>query len=61
MNLPILDNQTARRVFLDAHALMARPIGPGRGAGLAQLITRLGFVHVDSVNTMARAHDLILW
>ena len=61
MNLPILDNQTARRVFLDAHALMERPIGPARGAGLAQLITRLGFVQVDSVNTMARAHDLILW
>ena len=61
MNLPVLDNQTARRVFLDAHGLLGRPAGEGRGAGLAALIHRLGFVQVDSVNTMARAHDLILW
>ena len=61
MNLPILDNQTARRVFLAAHGLLDRPMGPGHGAGLAGLIQRLGFVQVDSVNTMARAHDLILW
>jgi hypothetical protein len=31
------------------------------GAALSALIDRLGFVQVDSVNTLARAHDLILW
>ncbi|WP_439139946.1 winged helix-turn-helix domain-containing protein [Roseicyclus sp.] len=61
MNLPAIDNRTARRLFLDAHALLERPNGAGRGAGLAAVIQRLGFVQVDSVNTMARAHDLILW
>ncbi|MBF9046701.1 winged helix-turn-helix domain-containing protein [Rhodobacterales bacterium LSUCC0031] len=61
MNLPVIDNQSARRLFLDAHALMERPTGLGKGADLADLIGRLGFVQVDSVNTMARAHDLILW
>jgi uncharacterized protein YcaQ len=61
MNLPILDNRTARRVFLAAHALLKRPSGSGHGVGLAELIQRLGFVQVDSVNTIARAHDLILW
>lgn len=61
MDLPVIDNQTARRLFLAAHALLEPPTGAGRGAALADLIARLGFVQVDSVNTMARAHDLILW
>ncbi|NKX43958.1 winged helix-turn-helix domain-containing protein [Roseicyclus persicicus] len=56
-----IDNAAARRLFLDAHALTDRPAGPGKGAELAALIHRLGFVQVDSVNTLARAHDLILW
>ncbi len=61
MPLPRLDPGSARRLFLDAHALLDPPKGPGRGANLAALIGRLGFVQVDSVNTLARAHDLILW
>lgn len=61
MNLPVLENRAARRLYLAAHALLETPSGPGQGAGLAALIERLGFVQVDSVNTMARAHDLILW
>lgn len=40
---------------------MDRPSGPGKGADLAALIHRLGFVQVDSVNTLARAHDLVLF
>ncbi|MBF9061231.1 winged helix-turn-helix domain-containing protein [Rhodobacterales bacterium HKCCSP123] len=56
-----IDNLTARRLFLQAHALMDRPSGTGKGSDLAALIHRLGFVQVDSVNTLARAHDLILF
>jgi hypothetical protein len=56
-----IDTRAARRLFLQAHALMDRPAGPGKGADLAALVHRLGFVQVDSVNTLARAHDLILW
>lgn len=51
----------ARRIFLDRHLLIEPGAGPGRGADLAGVIGALGFVQVDSVNTMARAHDLILW
>ncbi|WP_416915559.1 MAG: winged helix-turn-helix domain-containing protein [Roseicyclus sp.] len=61
MNLPMLDNRTARRLFLAAHRLSDRPSGPGKGEDLSGVIHALGFVQVDSVNTLARAHDLILW
>ncbi|WP_163847733.1 winged helix-turn-helix domain-containing protein [Pseudooceanicola aestuarii] len=58
---PQLTNRQARRIFLDRHGLADVPSGPGKGADLAQVIHRLGFVQVDSVNTVARAHDLILF
>lgn len=60
MATPRIDNRTARRLFLDRHALLERPTGPAHGAALGALIDRLGFVQIDSINTLARAHDLIL-
>ncbi len=56
-----LDNATARRIFLDRHALAEAPTGVAHGVALASLIDRIGFVQVDSINTVARAHDMILW
>lgn len=61
MALPRLDNESARRVFLDRHALAEPPTGPAKGADLLALIRRLGFVQVDSINTVERAHHMILW
>lgn len=61
MNLPLLANEPARRLFLDRHALIEPPSGPAKGAELLALIRRLGFVQVDSVNTVERAHHMILW
>lgn len=61
MSVPVLPNGPARRLFLDRHVLLEPPGGPARGAALSGLLHRLGFVQVDSVNTFARAHDLILW
>ncbi|AVO37797.1 winged helix-turn-helix domain-containing protein [Pukyongiella litopenaei] len=55
-----LDNPAARRLFLHRHALAEPPAGPGRGDDLAALIHRLGFVQLDSINTVGRAHDMIL-
>lgn len=55
-----IDNRSARRLFLQRHALLEQPAGPARGDALLELITRLGFVQLDSINTVARAHDLIL-
>lgn len=61
MTLPVLRNHDARRLFLDRHALAEPPTGPARGADILDLVRRLGFVQVDSINTVARAHDMILW
>ena len=61
MTTPLIPNQAARRLFLDRHLLLRPASGSGRGADLAGLLEDLGFVQVDSVNTLARAHDLILW
>jgi len=59
--LRTLDNRTARRLFMDRHALIEQPGGSSRGQALLDLIERLGFVQLDSINTVARAHDLILF
>ena len=60
--MPVLiPNPRARRLFLDRHALSEAPSGPASGRALHDLIERIGFVQVDSINTVARAHDMILW
>ncbi|MBS1300988.1 crosslink repair DNA glycosylase YcaQ family protein [Loktanella sp. SALINAS62] len=56
MAVTVLDNAHARRVFLDRHGL-----GRTQAATAKGVIDDLGFVQVDSVNTFARAHDMILW
>jgi hypothetical protein len=59
--LPVIPNPRARRLFLDRHALAEAPTGPASALAIEALIRRIGFVQVDSINTVARAHDLILW
>lgn len=58
---PLLPNPIARRLFLERHALAEAPTGPATGPALATLIDRIGFVQVDSINTVERAHHMILW
>ncbi|MEO0944020.1 MAG: crosslink repair DNA glycosylase YcaQ family protein [Pseudomonadota bacterium] len=60
MSRPQLDQSTARALFLDRHGLIAPPSGSGKGDDLQSVIDRLGFVQVDSINTVARAHHMIL-
>lgn len=56
-----IGNRLARRLFLDRHVLCETPSGAAKGPDLEALIQRLGFVQLDSINTVARAHDLILF
>ena len=60
MSRPILKNKVARAIFLDRHMLSTAPSGTGKGADLLDLITTLGFVQVDSINTVERAHHMVL-
>lgn len=59
--MQILENTLARRLFLHKHALAEGRSGPAKGADLARLIDRIGFVQVDSIATVERAHHMILW
>lgn len=56
-----LGNAAARRLFLHRHGLAEHPTGSGKGSDLLELVTSLGFVQVDSVRTVERAHDMILF
>ncbi|MGH1579135.1 winged helix-turn-helix domain-containing protein [Planktotalea sp.] len=60
MSAPVLTNKSARAVFLDRHLLSNAPTGTGKDKDLLDVITRLGFVQVDSINTVERAHHMIL-
>jgi uncharacterized protein YcaQ len=57
---PVLPNAAARHLFLHLHGLGEAPAGPAKGADLAALIARIGFVQVDSITTVERAHHMIL-
>jgi len=50
----------ARLLLLDAQALTARPLMPLDAPKLGEMIERMGFVQVDSINVVHRAHHLIL-
>ena len=56
----VLPNALARRVFLHRQGLTAPPGRAFRRADLRSLVTGLGFVQVDSVQTVERAHQMIL-
>lgn len=58
-NAPLrIRNRDARRLWLDTQGLAATPTGP---LDLAATIRKLGFVQLDSIRVVARAHDHILW
>ena len=51
-------NRDARRLWLEAQGLSAAPTGP---VDLPGTIRKLGFVQLDTIRVVARAHDHILW
>jgi uncharacterized protein len=58
--VPLIPAAAARRLFLGAQALLDDPARPATKTALRRLITALGFVQIDSINTLARAHHLVL-
>lgn len=60
MSLPILTHDHARRLLMQAQGLLDDPKRRATKASLTKLITRLGFVQMDSINVVERAHHLTL-
>lgn len=56
-----LANSTARRIFLARQGLSDPPGVAMGNDGLLDLIRRIGFVQVDSISTVERAHNMILF
>ena len=59
--IPKIDNRLARRLFIERHALADAPTPKQSRADLLALIERLGFVQVDSIQWVERAHHMILF
>lgn len=53
-----ISNRDARRLWLDAQGLAATPTG---AIDTAALIRKLGFVQLDTIQVVSRAHHHILW
>ncbi len=56
-----IDATHARRILLDRQQLTANPRVRMADSDLLSLIERLGFVQVDSISTVERAHHMILF
>lgn len=53
-----LSNRQARRLWLDLHGLLRAPTGP---LDVTRQVEELGFVQLDSIRNVERAHDHIMW
>ncbi len=60
MNAPVISTEAARRLFLGAQGLLADPTRKATRTTLARLIEQMGFVQMDSINYVERAHHLTL-
>lgn len=56
-----LSNTIARRIFMDRQGLMASPTKKQTKNDLQLLIEQLGFVQLDSIATVERAHHMTLF
>jgi uncharacterized protein YcaQ len=56
----VIPARESRRILLSAQGLAAPPATRSGPASVQRLIERLGFVQVDSINVLERAHHLIL-
>lgn len=57
---PQISTNAARRLFLAAQGMLADPTRKATPATLAKLIEQMGFVQLDSINYVERAHHLTL-
>lgn len=58
--IPVVSASTARRLLLGAQGLLDDPRGRVTADRLYHVIERMGFVQIDSINVVERAHNLTL-
>jgi uncharacterized protein YcaQ len=58
--LPVITTASARRLFMGAQGLLCDPGRKFTPATLQKMIERMGFVQLDSINVVERAHHLTL-
>ena len=56
-----ISNRIARRLWLERQGLAGAPTGTLDRDGLLEIIKKIGFVQLDTIRVVARAHDHILW
>jgi uncharacterized protein YcaQ len=56
-----ISNTEARRLLLAVHGLSSAPQKKLTSPGLLALIESMGFVQIDSINALVRAHHMILF
>jgi uncharacterized protein YcaQ len=61
MNPITLSKSAARRVVLDAQMLNGKSGAEPGKAGLRRIIDRLGYIQIDTINIIERAHHHVLW
>ncbi|MCF6369830.1 winged helix-turn-helix domain-containing protein [Rhizobium halophilum] len=57
----LIPNDVARKIFLERQGLSQPPTRSLDNQGLLSLIDKLGFVQIDSIATVERAHHMILF
>ncbi len=58
--IPVISASTARRLLLGAQGLLDDPRGRVTADRLYEMVERMGFVQIDSINVVERAHNLTL-
>ena len=53
-----ISNKQLRAIWLERHLLSKNPVGP---LDVMQIIKDLGFVQIDTIQNVVRAHHHILW
>ena len=57
--MPIrINNRDARRLWLDAQGLATPPVGE---PDILPIVRKLGFVQLDTIRVVSRAHHHIIW
>jgi len=56
-----IDNKSARLLFLHRHGLCINPAAACTKSDIQRMVEKIGFVQVDSIRTVERAHHLILF